>query len=292
MKMVPDTIKMFQQSPVFNCGGQILSFSSPKVMGILNVTPDSFYDGGKFTDIGSIVKRAGKMIRDGAAVIDVGAQSTRPGARMVSSRTEVSRLIPAIKAILDKYPGTIISADTFRSDVASKAADAGATIINDVSGGNLDPEMFDTVARLHIPYILMHMQGIPATMQKNPQYADVTESVFSFFASTIRKLEKAGVVDIIIDPGFGFGKTVQHNYRLLQQLPVLCKIDRPVLVGVSNKSMICRVLQILPKQALNGTTALNMAALLGGASMLRVHHVKEAVEVIKLYSALKNQSGH
>jgi dihydropteroate synthase len=290
MKMIPSAIKMFQQSPVFNCRGHILSFSTPKVMGILNVTPDSFYDGGKFTDISSIVKQAGKMIREGASVIDVGAHSTRPGARTINARNEASRLIPAIKSILDKYPETIISADTFRANVARKAVAAGASIINDVSGGNLDPEMFETAASLQVPYILMHMKGTPATMQSNPKYINVTETVFSFFAAAIKKLEKAGVTDIMIDPGFGFGKTSDHNFRLLQQLPVLCKTGRPVLVGISRKSMICKTLQVSPKQALNGTTALNMAALLGGASLLRVHDVKEANEVIRLFSALKNAS--
>jgi dihydropteroate synthase len=290
MKMNTGTEKMFQQFPVLNFGGKLMSLETPRVMGILNVTPDSFYDGGKYTQLKAIVRHAGKMLKEGADILDLGAQSTRPGAPMISVKTELQRLIPAIRAIKDKYPDSVVSADTFTAEVAEKAIESGAAMINDVSGGQFDSGMFKTAGRLKVPYVLMHLKGTPATMQSNPRYADVTESVLRFFATRIPKLEKAGVTDIVIDPGFGFGKTAEHNYTLLRNLPVLLQTGRPCLIGVSRKSMIYKGLGITPQQSLNGTTALNMAALLGGASLLRVHDVKEASECLRLYLKLKGAS--
>ncbi|HMT28851.1 MAG TPA: dihydropteroate synthase [Bacteroidia bacterium] len=288
MKMYPNSPSVLNISRLINCRGKLLDLSTPRVMGILNVTPDSFYDGGKFTESKAIIKQVGKMLINGASIIDVGAQSTRPGAKIISEKTEKSRLIPAIDAIMNKFPEAILSVDTFRASVVIAAIEKGASIINDVSGGNFDKEMFKTAGKLNVPYILMHMQGSPETMQKDPKYKDVVSEVTAFFLNKIAKLKKAGVTDIIIDPGFGFGKTVEHNYKLLNNIRTLEMTGHPVLAGISRKSMICKVLKVNPDKALNGTTALNMAALINGASILRVHDVKEAVEVVRLYDALKS----
>jgi len=270
-----------------NCGGKILDLTEPVVMGILNITPDSFYDGGKFTNPEAIIKQAGKLLNEGAAILDIGAQSTRPGAKKVSADTEIKRLIPAIKAIREVYPEAILSVDTFYSKTAIKACNAGVSIINDVSAGNEDREMFATAAGLKVPYILMHMQGTPGTMQLNPVYNDVVNDIVKFFSATINKLRKAGVTDLILDPGFGFGKTTAHNFRILNQFRTFRMFGYPLLAGLSRKSIICRTLGIKPDQALNGTTALNMVALQKGASILRVHDVREALETIRLYKELK-----
>jgi dihydropteroate synthase len=269
---------------MISCRGKLLDLSTPKVMGILNITNDSFYDGGKFTEEKAIIDHAGKMLSEGADIIDIGACTSRPGSKAVSQATELERLMPAIDGILQKFPETIISVDSFRSEVAEKCITAGASIINDISGGDLDNNMFSTIARLQVPYVLMHIKGTPVNMQENPEYDDVVSEVLASLGGKILKLRQAGVHDIIIDPGLGFGKTLLHNYRLLKSLSSFQMLDCPVLVGISRKSMICKALGINPKDALNGTTALHMTALMNGASILRAHDVKEAKEVISLFS--------
>ncbi len=289
MKMDQKYSSILTLNRLINCRGKLLDLSVPAVMGILNVTSDSFYDGGKFTEEKAIIKQVGKMLTNSAAIIDIGAQSTRPGAKIASEKTEKSMIVKVVDAIMNKYPEALLSVDTFRASVAEAAIEKGASIINDVSGGSFDKEMFKTVGKLKVPYILMHMQGTPETMQKNPKYKDVVSEVATFFLNKIARLKKAGVTDIIIDPGFGFGKTVEHNYQLLKSLNTLKMTGCPILAGISRKSMICKVLKVNPEKALNGSTALNMAALMNGASILRVHDVKEAVEVVKLYSAFSDK---
>ncbi|MDQ3049557.1 MAG: dihydropteroate synthase [Bacteroidota bacterium] len=288
MKSKPVYTALFNSHYLVNCRGRMLDLSVPKVMGILNVTPDSFFDGGKFTEQKAIINHAAKMLAEGADIIDIGANSTRPGAKMVDSATELKRLLPAITYLRDNFPDVIISVDTFRARVAEKCIEKGVSIINDVSGGDLDKKMFQTVARLNVPYILMHMIGTPESMQEDPKYDNVVLEVTSHLAKKVSQLRQLGVHDIIIDPGFGFGKTVEHNYKLLNGLPALSYLGCPVLAGVSRKSMICKVLKINPENALNGTTALHMAALMKGASLLRVHDVKEAVQTVRLFENIKN----
>lgn len=260
----------------------------PLVMGIVNVSPDSFFDGNPFQSADSILAQVAQMVADGAQIIDVGAVSTRPGALPVSQAEEAARLLPALELICKAYPDLIVSVDTTNAATAQQAIAAGAAIVNDISGGLADPAMFATVAVLGVPYILMHMQGSPQTMQQNPDYTDVVAEVLYFFTERINALKLAGVTDIIIDPGFGFGKTVEHNYQLLAALAEFRMLGYPVLAGVSRKSMINKVLGTKPETALNGTTVVNTMALMNGASILRVHDVKEAVEAVKLYNALSN----
>lgn len=283
------TLDIGHYPPVINCNGKILDLSYPVVMGILNVTPDSFFDGGRYLDETAILRQSEKMLQEGATILDIGGASTRPGAHEVDEREEMQRVIPSIALILKHFPDTLISVDTWRASVASAAVDAGAGIVNDVSAGNLDPNMFQSVAGLDVPYILMHMQGSPDTMQKHPHYEDVVTEVLDFFIRRIEKLRGLGVKDIVIDPGFGFGKTVAHNYALLKHLHVFRNVlGLPVLVGLSRKGMICKPLRIKPENALNGTSALHMVALQQGACILRVHDVREAVEVIKLWELLRD----
>lgn len=269
---------------IINIKGKLIDLDRPTVMGILNVTDDSFYDGGKYNTIDAAVGRAQQMIDDGATFIDVGGMSSRPGAHEISVDEELKRVIPVIKAVSQNIPDAVISIDTYRSRVAEKAIESGAAMINDISAGDLDKGMFDLVRDLRIPYIAMHMKGTPETMQKDPQYEDVVQDVMDYFLSKKVVWDKLGIMDVIIDPGFGFGKTVDHNYRLLSAIQYLGKLDYPVLAGVSRKSMINKVLDIRPEAALNGTTAVNMIALMRNASILRVHDVKEAAEVLKIYS--------
>ncbi len=272
-----------------NCKGQLLNLSRPVVMGILNVTPDSFYDGGKYVEIATILQQAEKMLREGAALLDIGGASSRPGAAEVSEAEEMQRMVPGVEAILKEFPNALISVDTWRSSVARAAVDAGACIVNDISASSLDPKMFETVANLKVPYILMHMQGSPKTMQQNPHYDKVVTDVLDFFIQKIAVLRGLGVKDIVLDPGFGFGKTVEHNYALLKNLHTFQNVlGLPVLAGISRKSMICKPLGIKSADALNGTTALHMVALQQGASILRAHDVREAVEVVKLWDLLEN----
>ena len=269
--------------------GKGFKLSQPKVMGILNVTPDSFYtESRKQTDY-EIETRIRQMMEEGADILDIGAYSSRPFADDVSPEKEMQRLRQGLSILRKLYPEAIVSVDTFRADVARMCVEEyGVQIVNDISGGRLDPEMFKTVAQLGVPYILTHMKGTPQTMQKAPYYEDVMKEVCSFFQSNIRELQEAGVKDIILDPGFGFGKTVEHNYQILHNLDELHLFHLPLLAGYSRKSMIWRVLNITPEEALNGTTVLNTISLLKGTHILRVHDVKECVEVIKLTQALKN----
>lgn len=276
-----------------NCRGRILDFTTPIVMGILNITPDSFFDGGQYLTTDDILHRAGKMLEEGASILDIGGASSRPGAQTVSVEDEIKRVVPAIDTVLKRFPETIISIDTWRSEVALAALDAGASIINDISAGRMDTQLLPALGILaskgeNIPYILMHMQGEPGTMQQNPVYEDVVEEVLGFFIAKVQIIRALGIKDIVLDPGFGFGKSVTHNYALLKHLAVFHRVTGlPVLAGLSRKSMICRALGIKPEQALNGTTALNMPALMQGARLLRVHDVREAIEVIRLWEQLE-----
>lgn len=267
------------------CKGRLIDLSHPVVMGILNVTPDSFFDGGKYDNAHSVLRQAEKMLREGADLLDIGGASSRPGAVEVPEQEELQRVTPMIELILKEFPDALISIDTWRARVASAAVAAGAAIINDISAGNLDPKMFPTVAQLGVPYILMHMQGSPGTMQKNPHYEDVVTDVLDFFIQKTTALRVLGVKDIVLDPGFGFGKTVEQNYALLKNMETFRRVlDMPILAGISRKSMICKPLGISPAEALNGTTALHMVALQQGANILRVHDIKEAREVIRLWA--------
>ncbi|PTX59431.1 dihydropteroate synthase [Kordia periserrulae] len=265
-----------------NCKGKLIALDTPKVMGILNVTPDSFYDGGMYKDASSILTQVEKMLTDGATFIDVGAYSSRPNAPEVSTKEEKQRLLPILELILTKFPQTILSVDTFRSEVAREAINIGAAIINDISAGNLDANMMQTVGELGVPYSMMHMQGTPKTMQQNPNYENVVNDILKELSEKVALARTHKINDLIVDPGFGFGKTIAHNYTILQLLQLFESLDCPVLVGVSRKSMIYKVLETTPQEALNGTTVLNTIALQNGASILRVHDVKEAVECVKL----------
>jgi len=271
-----------------NIRGNLYDLSSPKIMGILNVTPDSFYDGGKHKSLKETLNHVEKMIEDGMDILDVGGYSSRPGANDITVDEELHRVIPIIKELKKIFPKLIISIDTFRSLVAEKSLDCGIDIINDISAGMLDDNMFNVIGNYQCPYIMMHMQGTPEHMQKNPTYSDVNTDVFSFFEQKINILKQKGFEKIIIDPGFGFGKTLQHNYELLSGLHKLKKIGFPILVGLSRKSMIYKLLDSNPAEALNGTTVINTIALLGGASILRVHDVKEAMECIKIVNFAKS----
>jgi dihydropteroate synthase len=276
----------FSPQKSINCSGKLLTFEKPLVMGILNITPDSFYDGGKHSGMAGILNHVSKMLNEGADIIDVGAISTKPGATDVSFEEERDRLIPVLENIKNKFPDSIISIDTYRSQVARIAVDKGAHIINDISAGNFDKEMFKVISELNVPYIIMHIQGTPSNMQQNPVYKDVVKEVGQYFIEKVTALKKLGVNDIIIDPGFGFGKTVEHNYELLNNLEYFSIFDLPIMVGISRKSMINKVLHTTPDEALNGTTVLNTIALMKGSNILRVHDVKEAVEAVKLVGKL------
>ncbi len=277
---------MLYPQRTLNCRGRLLSLESPVVMGVLNVTPDSFYDGGRYRGRDQVLRQAEKMLREGAALVDVGGMSSRPGADDVPEAEELRRVVPAIAAIGEAFPEALISVDTIRPAVAREAVAAGAHLINDISAGALAEDMYGTVAALGVPYCLMHMQGTPGTMQRSPHYEDVVQEVLDFFIREVGKLRELGVVDIVIDPGFGFGKTLDHNYRLLKNMHVFRMLDLPVLAGLSRKSMIYRLLGTTPEEALNGTTALHMIALQQGAVILRVHDVRQAVEAIRLWEQL------
>ncbi len=265
-----------------NCRGKLVSLEKPLIMGVLNVTYDSFYDGGRYADESAWLRQTEKMLAEGADIVDVGCVSTRPGSVAIDEELEIQTMSAVIKSLTRSFPGIIISADTYRSEVAREAVHSGAAIINDISGGTMDEKMFETVARLQAPYILMHIQGTPATMQLKPKYTDITKETIKFFSERTAKLRLMGVNDIIIDPGFGFGKTISHNFELLRNLDYFKFIPHPLLVGVSRKSMIWKTLQTSPAEALNGTTVLNTIALLKSANILRVHDVKEAKECMEL----------
>jgi len=265
-----------------NCKGSLIDLSTPKVMGILNLTPDSFYDGGKYNNEYQILLQVEKMLHEGATFIDLGAYSSRPGAIDVSLEEEQKRLLPIVELLIGKFPNIILSIDTFRSTIAKNCVELGASIINDISAGNLDTDMIPTVGKLKVPYIMMHMKGTPQTMKSLDQYVDLVQEIQLYFSKKIAEARKNGINDIIIDPGFGFAKNVQQNYQLLNKMKILKFHDVPILAGLSRKSMIYKSLNITPTESLNGTTALNTIALLEGASILRVHDVKEAMECIHL----------
>jgi dihydropteroate synthase len=271
-----------------NLGGKILSLHTPIVMGILNLTPDSFYDGGVLSSEKAWITQATKMFSEGATLLDIGGYSSRPGATDISVKEELQRVVPVIKSILKEFPDALLSIDTFRSEVAKQAIDAGALMVNDISGGELDGNMFKIVAQRKIPYILMHMQGMPQNMANSTQYTDIFPELMDYFQKKLHKLLTLGVVDVIIDLGFGFAKTLGQNFGLLGNLQAFQILERPVLVGLSRKSMIYKTLGVTANEALNGTTALHMVALQNGASILRAHDVKEAVEAIKLSETLLN----
>lgn len=269
-----------------NCKGKLMDLTRPKIMGILNATPDSFYDGGKNNRPESALKQVEKLLSEGADFIDVGGASTRPGAAEVSETEELNRVIPVIDAVLKEFPEVVVSVDTYRAKVAEAAVWAGASLINDISAGNMDADMLPTVGRLKVPYILMHMQGTPRNMQENPVYENVVLEVNSFLSEKILALRKLGINDIILDPGFGFGKTLEQNYELMKNLDLIGFGDFPLLIGVSRKSMVTRLLGVNPSEALNGTALLNFYALQKGAKILRVHDVKEAGEAIRIWEML------
>lgn len=284
----PSDKKYFVKKLTIRYNGELIDLNKPSVMGVLNVTPDSFYDGGRFNIIEDAVVHVGEMLESGAKIIDIGAVSTRPGADLLSTEQELKRLKPVVRQIRRKFPNAILSLDTFRADVANEMVqDFGDFIINDISGGLLDPQMFKTVARLKVPYILMHMKGNPENMQKNPAYENVTKEVMKKLSEGVYKLHELGVSDVIVDPGFGFGKTIDHNYQLFNHLDAFRFFELPLLVGVSRKSMIYRLLGKTSDDSLNGTTVLNTLALQAGANILRVHDVKEAVEAVNLFEKIK-----
>lgn len=270
-----------------NIAGKLLDLSTPQVMGILNVTPDSFFSGSRVMQVEDAYKKAEKMLSEGATILDLGGHSTRPGADAVSEEEELKRVLPVVEMIRKRFPEAIISIDTFRSLVARQAVEAGAHIINDIAGGNLDSQMFETVASLNVPYILMHSRGTPQTMKSLNHYDDLVTDVLRELQAKIYQLHQLGVKDIMADMGFGFAKNADQNYILLRELQAFKALEVPLLIGVSRKSMIWRKLDISPEQSLNGSTVLNTIALLNGAHILRVHDVKEAVEVVKLIQLLQ-----
>ena len=274
-----------------NVNGSLLDLSQPRVMGILNVTPDSFYAGSRTQTEAEIVRRVKQRVSEGAAIIDIGAYSSRPNADNVSAREEMERLRMGLKILFEIQPDAVVSVDTFRADVARMCVEEyGVAIINDIAAGEMDANMFHTVAALNVPYIMMHMQGTPQSMQQHPHYDNLLKEVFLYFARKVQQLRDLGVKDIILDPGFGFGKTMEHNYELLSHLEEFRIFELPLLVGVSRKSMIYRLLDITPQEALNGTTVLDTICLLKGADILRVHDVKEAVETVRIVQAMRNNS--
>jgi dihydropteroate synthase len=266
----------------YQINAKTLSFVKPLVMAIINLTPDSFYDGGKYGEVNDVLRDAEEKIKQGADILDIGAASSRPNAKEIDGAEEWKRLEQPLKALREKFPDTFISVDTYRSEIAERSAEYGADIINDISGGNFDKEMFSAVSKLQIPYVLMHIQGTPQTMQIDPQYGDVVYEVKSEFEKKLAEFKKLNFNKLILDPGFGFGKNTEHNFQLLKQLPQFCELGFPVLAGVSRKSMINKVIKTNPVTALNGTTVLNTIALLNGANILRVHDVTEAKQAIDL----------
>lgn len=271
-----------------NCKGTLIDLSRPKVMGILNCTPDSFFDGGKYKDENAILTQVEKMLSEGATFIDIGAYSSRPGALHISEAEELNRMLPVVTLLVEEFPSILISVDTFRSTVAQQAIELGASMINDISGGNADPQMFDTAIALQVPYIAMHMQGTPQNMQSNPSYKNCTEEILQDFAEKAHELKSKGLNDLIFDVGFGFGKTVAHNYELLNNLDRFQQLDCPILTGISRKSMLYKPLESSPENALNATSVANSIAIAKDTQILRVHDVKEAVEVIKIHELLDN----
>lgn len=280
-----------QKSKYINVNGELIDLSTPCVMGILNVTPDSFYAGSRMQTEAEIERRAAQIMDEGAGIIDIGAYSSRPNAENISPREEMNRLRTGLEVLRRTQPNAVISVDTFRADVARMCVEEyGVAIINDIAAGGMDKDMFRTVAELNVPYIMMHMQGTPQSMQQQPHYDNLLKEIFQYFACKVQQLRDLGVNDIILDPGFGFGKTVNHNYELLAHIEEFRIFELPLLVGVSRKSMIYRLLGTTPQEALNGTTVLDTICLLKGANILRVHDVREAVETVKIVEAMKRES--
>lgn len=277
LRVAEDTF--FQPKKVLNCRGKVFDLRKPVIMGIVNLTPDSFFDGGNLVTVKDVLNHVETLLNNGADMIDIGGQSSRPGSKRIDANDEWQRLEPSLTSIRRHFPEVIVSIDTYHATIAERAVEAGASMINDISGGEMDEEMFPTVARLQVPYILMHMKGTPETMQTNPHYTDVVAEVMEFFAARINQLRDMGMKDIIIDPGFGFGKTNENNFQLLKNLRYFEALNCPILVGMSRKSMVTKVLNTEAALALNGTTVLNTIALINGASILRVHDASEAAEV-------------
>jgi dihydropteroate synthase len=284
--VVKDTF--FRKKITLNAGGRLIDLSSPKVMGIINITPDSFFADSRKPSVDEALKQAQKMINDGATFLDIGAYSSRPGAADISADEEIDRLLPIVEAIAAAFPEAIMSIDTFRAGVAEAAIKGGAHIINDISGGTLDDDMFTTVARLQVPYILMHMKGTPQTMNQLAEYDNVFSEVFDYFVSKYSELKRLGVHDVILDPGFGFAKKAEQSYELMSRMNEFDLFELPVLAGISRKRMIYALLGNTAGEALNGTTVLNTIALTKGVAILRVHDVKEAVEAVKIWEACKS----
>ncbi|MNQ03843.1 Dihydropteroate synthase [compost metagenome] len=270
-----------------NCKGQLIDLSTPKVMGILNITPNSFFDGGKYKNESEILSRVEKMISEGATFIDIGAYSSKPSAEFVSEQEEIERIIPVVNLILKQFPETMLSIDTFRSEVAKACIENGAAIINDIAAGNLDDKMLDTIAKYQVPYIMMHMRGTPQTMQKLTDYGDIVKEMLFYFSERVAAARNLGISDLIIDPGFGFAKTLQQNYEVFQKLELFKNLELPMLIGISRKSMIYKTLNSNAEESLNGTTVLNTLALTKGAKILRVHDVKQAMECVTLFNLIK-----
>lgn len=273
-----------------NCKGQLIDLTTPKVMGILNLTPNSFFDGGRYKNDNEILSQVGKMLNDGATFIDLGAYSSKPSAEFVSEKEEEQRIVPIVKLILEHFPETLISIDTFRSEVAKSCIENGAAIINDISAGNLDAKMLETIAKYNVPYIMMHMRGTPQTMQTLTNYDNIVKEILFYFSERVAKARSFGINDLIVDPGFGFAKTLEQNYEVLQKMELFEILELPLLAGFSRKSMIYKTLHSTAGEALNGTTVLNTIALTKGAKILRVHDVKEAMECVTLFNKIKNQS--
>ncbi len=272
-----------------NCKGRLIDLHHPKVMGILNLTPDSFYDGGKYKSAADILRQVEKMISAGATFIDMGAYSSRPRAMHISQDEELSRLLPVLELVLKEFPDALISIDTFRSHIADIAVQSGACMVNDISGGSMDEDMFATIAKLQVPYILMHMVGTPQTMQQNVQYENLIKDIIFYFSKKVFELRKLGVNDLILDPGFGFSKTLDQNFELLQKLELFSGMNLPLLVGLSRKSMLYKLLDLDADRALNATTSVNTIALMKGASILRVHDVQEAMETVSIFEKIAHR---
>lgn len=273
-----------------NCKGKLIDLNTPKIMGILNITPDSFYDGGHYNDVNDILRQTEKMLSEGATFIDIGGYSSRPNAKHINEEEELNRVLPIVNLLVKNFPDILISLDTFRSSIAKKGIDAGAALINDISGGSLDDKMFKTVAQLQVPYILMHLQGTPQTMQQYTSYSNLIKDILFYFSKKVSELRVLKVNDIIIDVGFGFAKTLEQNYQLLDNLNLFKILELPILTGISRKSMLSKVVETTTINALNATTAANTIALLRGTNILRVHDVKEAMEAIKIVEFTRNSS--
>ncbi|MBP1221504.1 dihydropteroate synthase [Flavobacterium sp. 1355] len=277
---------------LINCKGELIDLSIPKVMGILNVTPNSFFDGGKYKNEQEIILQVEKMLAEGADFIDIGAYSSKPSAAFVTEQEETERIIPVIELILKHFPKALLSIDTFRAEVAKASIESGSAIINDISAGELDDKMFDVIARYNVPYIMMHMRGNPQTMQSLTQYDDIVKEILFYFSEKVQKATSMGINDLILDPGFGFAKTTDQNYEVMQKMELFNLLELPVLAGISRKSMIYKTLNSTPQEALNGTTFLNAIALTKGAKILRVHDVKEAVECVTLFNKINSNKNN